>query len=110
VFSRDGVIRYVRWSTNFPFLSVRKGDPLPKGSASSNAPLAPLRVPTPWADLDGVVWLETKWGKAPPRILEQSVRQANGVQTTLLFLESREADGDEDVKLEDSWTPRFRKR
>jgi hypothetical protein len=45
--------------------------------------LAPLRVPTPWADLDGAVWLETKWGKAPPRILEQSVRQANGV---LLFL------------------------
>jgi hypothetical protein len=60
--------------------------------------------------VDGAVWLETKWGKAPPRILEQSVRQANGVQATLLFLESREADGDEDVKLEDRWTPRFRKR
>jgi hypothetical protein len=28
--------------------------------------LAPLRVPTPWADLDGAVWLETEWGKAPP--------------------------------------------
>jgi Zn-dependent peptidase ImmA (M78 family) len=114
VFSKDGIIRYTRRSTTFPFLSVKKGDRVPKDSASLNAPPAPLRVPTPWADLDSGVWLETKWGKAPPRVLEQSVRQANRVEMTLLFLESREADDDEDddedVKLEESWTPRFHKR
>jgi hypothetical protein len=64
--------------------------------------LAPLRAPTPWADLDGAVWLETKWGKARLRLLEQSIRQAKGVQTTLLFLESCEADEVEDVQLKES--------
>jgi Zn-dependent peptidase ImmA (M78 family) len=113
VFSKDGVIRYTRRSTDFPFLSVRKGDSLPRGSSSWDASRVPLRVPTGWAEIDGAVWLETKWGQAPPRVLEQSMRQANGVQTTLLFVESRDGDDDDDDnedRLGERWTPRFHKR
>ena len=38
VFAKDGVIRYVRPTSNFPRLSVRTGDPLPADCASLRAP------------------------------------------------------------------------
>jgi len=109
VFSKDGVIRYLRWTDKFPFLSVKAGDRLPRNSASLSAPATPVRVATSWADLDGSTWLETKWGKAAPRVLEQSIRQSDGFQTTLLFIESRDED-DDNADLEESWTPRFHRR
>jgi hypothetical protein len=86
VFSSDGVIRYVRWSNQLSLPVRQEGRSVAErlrqfkrafGAASSSGALA---------DLDGAVWLETKWGKAPPRILEQSVRPANRVQTTCCFL------------------------
>jgi Zn-dependent peptidase ImmA (M78 family) len=109
VFSKDGVIRYTRRADKFPSLTVKTGDRLPSDCSSLRAPATPLRVATSWAELDGSTWLETKWGQAAPKVLEQSVRQSDGFQTTLLFVESRDEDEDE-PRLEESWTPRFRRR
>jgi len=109
VFSKDGVVRYARRADKFPSLSVKTGDRLPSDCVSLRAPAAPLRVATSWAELDGCTWLETKWGQAAPKVLEQSVRQSDGFQTTLLLVESRDEDEDE-PRLEESWTPRFHRR
>jgi Zn-dependent peptidase ImmA (M78 family) len=110
VFSKDHIVRYVRRTDRFPFLSVKSGDRLPQDSASLKASATPLRVATPWAEMDGASWLETKWGKVPPKILEQSVRQSDGFQTTLLFLEDVSEREEEEEELERSWTPRFSRR
>ena len=109
IFSKDNVVRYLRRTSNFPFLSLETNDPLPSGCASLHTALHPLRVASEWLEIDGSVWLETKWGKAAPKLLEQSVRQSDGYQTTLLLLEHCD-EGDDEDELEESWTPRFRGR
>lgn len=109
VFSKDGVIRYIRRTDSFPRLTVKPKDQLPKECASIAAPSEPLRVATPWRELDGSIWLETIWGTKAPTLLEQSVRQKDGYQITLLFIARPEHDGDEEEELEDKWTPRFRR-
>jgi hypothetical protein len=109
VFSKNDVIRYVRTTGKFPRLMVKTGDQLPQGCASLRAAVQPLRIATPWADLDGSVWLESEWGRRSPVILEQSVRQKDGFQVTLLFVQPQEADGEEDgADLTRSWGVRFR--
>ena len=85
IFSKDNVVRYLRRTSNFPFLSLKTNDPLPSGCASLHTALHPLRVASEWLEIDGSVWLETKWGKAAPKLLEQSVRQSDGYQTTEIF-------------------------
>lgn len=109
VFSKDNVVRYARRTSNFPFLSLKANQPLPSGCASRHTPAQPFRVASGWLEIDGSVWLETKWGEAAPKLLEQSVRQSGGYQTTLLLLEDHDNE-DEENDLEESWTPRFRRR
>jgi Zn-dependent peptidase ImmA (M78 family) len=108
VFSKDNIVRYVRRTSNFPFLSLKTNDPLPSGCASRHAPVDPLRVASEWVEIDGSVWIETTWGKAVPKLLEQSVRQNGGYQATLLLLEDH-GEGDDEGELLESWTPRFRR-
>jgi hypothetical protein len=107
IFSKDGVVRYVRASRGFPKLVVRTGDPLPGESLSITAPPEQLRVASSWDEVDGSVWLEATWGKRLPSVLEQTVRQDGGYQITLLFI-ARVDDDSDDEDLEESWTPRFR--
>ena len=109
VFSKDGVVRYVRKTTDFPQLAVKRNDYLPSGCASLRAPAAPLREATPWTELDEVVWLETEWGQRAPTVLEQSMRQQGGFQVTLLFIPAA-GDHEDDEALEESWTARFPRR
>jgi Zn-dependent peptidase ImmA (M78 family) len=108
VFSKDGVIRYVRRTDNFPRLILRKGDPLPDRCASVKAPLAPLRVATSWEEVDESIWLASTWGERTPTLLKQSVRQKEGFQITLLFIDSTEAEqNEEDAELEEDFALRF---
>lgn len=110
VFSKDGVIRYVRPKRGFPRLSVRKGDNLPSGCASFHAPAQPVRIPTKWAELDGSVWCETEFGKRAPMVLEQSMRQRNGYQITLLLaLVPDEEEAEDEQQLEESWRVNFKR-
>jgi Zn-dependent peptidase ImmA (M78 family) len=107
VFSKDGVIRYVRRSDDFPRLAVKSGDELPRQCASLAAPSEPLRVASSWSELDGSVWLETTWGTRLPTVLEQSVRQKDGYQISLLFIAPDADDDETEEGLEDSWTPKL---
>lgn len=111
VFSKDNVVRYVRPTRDFPDLAVRQGEPLPRGCLSHAAPAEPLRVATTWGEVDGHVWLDAGRGKRSSVLLEQSVRQKNGFQVTLLFIDSEEIDEeDEEDDLSDRWAVRFRRK
>ena len=111
VFSKDGVIRYIRPTSNFPRLAVRFGDSLPPGCASLRAPAQPLRVATAWTEVDGSVWLHAEWGTKSPKVLEQTVRQSGGFQVSLLFVDGNAVEEDEEeADLERSWDVRFHRR
>ncbi len=112
VFSKDNLIRYIRPTANFPRLCVDRGRSLPSRCATLKAPATPLRVPTSWTEVDGAIWLETSWGTPTPLVLEQSVRQKDGYQVTLLFVAPPAvSDEDEDeADLTESWEVRFRGR
>lgn len=91
-------------------LAVQKGDRLPADCYSLLAPASSLREPTDWAELDGSVWLETEFGHRAPTILEQSMRQRDGHQVTLLFAQvAEDEDTTEENELEDSWRIGFRR-
>jgi hypothetical protein len=111
VFSKDGVVRYVRKTEDFPRLAVNAKEPLPSDCSSRRAPAQPLRVATGWDEVDSEVWLHEPKGKARLRsILEQSVRQKGGHQVTLLFMSAEQvSDDEEDEELSDSWQPKFRR-
>jgi Zn-dependent peptidase ImmA (M78 family) len=111
VFAKDGIIRYLRPTSNFPRMAVAAGDHLPEGCASLRAPAFPLRVATPWAELDGSVWLQTERGRRSPTVLEQTMRQSNGFQISLLFI-PLEVTGNEEEEAEiaKSWEVGFRRR
>jgi Zn-dependent peptidase ImmA (M78 family) len=111
VFSKDGTIRYIRPTFNFPTLSVSRNQPLPPRCASIQAAPDQLRVPSAWQEIDGSIWLQRAWGERSPQVLEQSMRQSNGYQLTLLFIAPKDAEGaDEGAELEESWAVRFRGR
>jgi hypothetical protein len=107
VFSSDNVVRYIRRTDNFTFIALKSDDPLPAGCASIQAPTSSLRVATSWTEVDGGCWLEAKRGERVQKVLEQSIRQSSGFQTTLLFMEAVNDDSDDDADLEKNWTPRF---
>lgn len=109
IFSKDGVVRYVRPTRDFPRLSVRALDRLPTGCATQIAS-DPGRA-TEWKELAGSIWLESEWGKPSPRVLEQCVVQRNGYRITLLVIEPLELEQEEEeADLEESWQVGFGKR
>jgi Zn-dependent peptidase ImmA (M78 family) len=110
VFSKDGVIRYIRPTKTFPRLAVKAGKPLPADCSSLRAPAQPLRVATPWAELDGSVWLQKEWGEKTPVVLEQTMRQGNGFQVSLLFIRTEQAEEeDNEGDISESWKVGFKR-
>ena len=112
VFSRDGVIRYVRPNTSFPRLTSNKGDKLPIHSASARSQPGARREASEWFEVDGSVWLETERGQRAPNILEQTMYQSGGFQVSLLSVpkgDLRDAD-DEEKEINKSWEIGFRRR
>jgi len=101
VFSKDGVIRYVKRHQYFPALDVWGGDRLPATSISERSSLPIGRV-SDWNDLDGGDWLREPKGR---RVCEQTLAQQSGYRLTLIALEEIE-DEDED---EDWAPPTFRR-
>lgn len=107
IFSKDGVVRYARPTRDFPRLGVRAGDRLPSNCATSK--VSSGGDASDWAKQAGSMWLEAEWGKPSPAVLEQCVVQANGYRITLLFIEAREVEEqDEEADLEERWRVGFR--
>lgn len=106
IFSKDGIVRYVRPTSDFPRLSVKQGSPLPPSCATLRA--SSSDAGSEWRQQPGGLWLETEWGKAAPNVLEQCVVQANGYKVTLLYVEASEIEDEEEAALEQSWQVGFR--
>ncbi|MEM1380749.1 MAG: ImmA/IrrE family metallo-endopeptidase [Pseudomonadota bacterium] len=103
VFSRDGVIRYVKAAEGFPRLNCWNKQQLPVGSQSAKS-CDLIGAVSDWHEVDGYHWLSEGLGQI---VCEQTLRQENGFRMTLLAL----ADPPDDVELEDEWrAPSFAKR
>ena len=110
IFSVNGRIRYPRVCKGFPWLSVKKGDALPSKSPSISGPESPERIPSQWAEVPGEVWLQTgRHGERLPTVLEQTVPLSQGHRITLLQVDEIKEDEDDELNLDESWTPRFRR-
>lgn len=97
VFSKDGVIRYTKPSSDFPKLAVWGGHKLPSESQSANSQAA-VGLATDWAEVRGHAWLAKSAGYT---LFEQILAQQNGYRMTLLTVEQEEVDED----VEERWKP-----
>lgn len=97
------VLRYSK-HPNFPFISVRFGDPVPGPSVLFRRPYQP-GVISEVEETDAGVWLDIQRGESAPSLYEQVYIQRNGYAAILIFLELPE-----DKDLEDNLTSRERYR
>ena len=108
VFSHNAIVRYTRRGSGFHYLDIKGGNPLPAQSLSAKGQL-PEGVVSEWREIDSGMWLSDV-----PRarsIFEQTLAQQNGYRITLLTFDEADADEDDEPEdLEESWTPRFRRR
>lgn len=103
VFSKSGVIRYIKKHDNFPPLCVWNKDLIPEQSLSKASQL-PTGEVSQWRAANADVWLRNFNGSD---VCEQTLAQSNGYRMTLLALEEQIED-DEDE--ETNWDPpKFRR-
>ena len=106
VFSHEGRIRYFCRHDNFPWLDIRSGSPVPEASTAAKS-MGKVGQASDWAEVNAGVWLSNPDQRA---MCEQTLLQQAGYRMTLLALDG-EIDEDEDVHiLEESWSPKFRRR
>ena len=104
IFSKEGVVRYVKKHPRFPTLGAWAKDPLPVGSLSAKCSL-PVGKVSQWDTVNGDVWLRDARGQL---VCEQTLAQKNGFRLTILALE--DAPDEYDKLDEDEWDPpKFRR-
>ena len=109
IVSKAGTIIRMYRASSFPFIEAGYGQPVPAESLTARFNPSEGTI-SEWSELDGSVWLSTRYGQRPPVVYEQVLAQSSGFRLTLLTAEtSTEADEEED-ELATSWTPRFHKR
>lgn len=112
IFSRSGLVRSFSKSDSFPFLELAKDQPLPNGSLSARGKGEQGHL-SEWTEATPETWLGSSRRLRGKTIYEQYLQQADGYRLTMLTIEDDPAD-EEDVEeegdLEESWTPRFRRR
>ncbi len=109
VFSKDGRVLYSIKSRNFPFIPLRRGDDIPKGSLTARFNGSQGEISN-MAVVDGYWWIDAKpyckW-----KIHEQILIQASDYRLTLLQIDEDEMEEkEEEEKLIDAYTPRFSRR
>jgi hypothetical protein len=95
VMSKDRRVQKVIPAPNFPYLGLRTGIPIPDASLTRRWP-APSRIGTvsEMSETPTHVWLEQR-GRVET-LYEQVFAQANGWATTLLTVDVREDDDEDD--------------
>lgn len=109
IFSQHGKAIQMYRTDNFPFVSVAKGQPLPRRCISSQGTHQPGQV-SDCAETTPEFWLDDARRLRGAALYEQYFDQANGYRMTMLTIDGALADSDdpdEDEELEESWTPRF---
>jgi hypothetical protein len=109
VFSKDGKFIYSVLGRGFPFIPLRKGQPLPNGSLTARFCGTEGDVSDMDA-VDGHLWVDAE-PYCNLHLLEQSLVQINGFRLTLLQVDKDEIEeADEEDDLIESYVVRFRKR
>jgi hypothetical protein len=111
VFSRHGKFRHFCKTKTFPFIDIRRDQPLPHQSISARANSEPGQL-SEWSETESTIWI-SEAGRLGGKVLyEQYLDQANGYRLSMLSIDDApddESEPDEDEELEESWTPKFRK-
>jgi Zn-dependent peptidase ImmA (M78 family) len=93
--SKDGEVRRVMAATAFPFLGLKKGAPVPAPSLTRTFPrIYARRTASVLSEVAADTWLDRS--TADQTLYEQVLVLANGCAMTLLYVEEREVDEDED--------------
>ena len=109
VFSKDGKFLYAVRGREFPFIALRRDQPLAEKSLTA-------RFKGVEGDVSNMAAIDSYWWTdAEPhcngQILEQALLQVDGYRLTLLQLDEEGIEeGDDEQDLIDAYTPRFRKR
>jgi len=111
IVSQHGTASQIYRTGNFPYITVKNGQLLPRQCASAQGShklgqLSACNETTP------EFWLSDTRRLRGATLCEQFLDQANGYRMTMLTIDGALADDDdpdEDEELEESWTPRFRK-
>ncbi len=109
VFSRHGQYLYGCWNHGFPFISLKRGDPIPQ-NALTRSHTGVVGTVSDMEQVDAHWWIDAEpycngW------LWEQTLPQANGYRLTLLQLGEEEMEeADEEEELVEAYTPRFRRR
>ena len=106
VFSHNGAVRYVLRHDGFPWLDVRSGSPVPTNSVTDEWRKKPGKGISDWEEVDTWIWFSSGGNRI---VWEQTLLQYAGYQMTLLMLDGDEDENQDEIDLEESWTPRFRK-
>ena len=110
IFSRHGKFRHFCKTKHFPFIDLRRDQPLPHQSISARATSEPGQL-SEWSETASTIWI-SEAGRLGGKVLyEQYLDQANGYRLSMLSIDDApdESEPDEDEELEESWTPRFRR-
>ncbi len=108
VVSHNGqVLRFYRHE-DFPFIDIERGDPVPNGSLTAKTYLT-TGVPSNSEEMDGGLWLSGYLDHRIPMIYEQVIPQSDEYRLTLLSLAEDPEEIEEEEKLEESWTPKFKR-
>ena len=89
------VLRYFYRKNDFPFISVRWGDPVPEGSLLSRKRHEPS-VASEIAETDAALWFDVSRGRRAPTLFEQVYPQQQGYALMLLSIEATEDESEEE--------------
>lgn len=110
IFSHQGKLRYFCKTNDFPFVDLRRGQPLPVESISARRVMNPGQM-SEWSEVEAPVWISGSARFLNKVLYEQFFDQANGYRLSMLTIDDTpdEDEPDEDAEIEESWTPRFRR-
>ncbi len=110
IFSRHGTVRYCCKSKNFPFIDIRKDQPLPRQCVSAQTKSDPGQL-SEWSETMPEIWVNDSHRLRGKMFYEQFLDQTDGYRLSMLTIDGAlddDDDPDEDEELEESWTPRFK--
>lgn len=111
IFSRHGIVRYTCKTKSFPFVDLRKGQPLPRQSISSQWKYEPGQI-SEMSETMPEIWTSDSRRLRRNALYEQFLDQTDGYRLSMLTIEGALDDDDdpvEDEEMEDSWVPKFRR-
>jgi Zn-dependent peptidase ImmA (M78 family) len=111
IFSRHGTVRYICKTKNFPFIELRKDQPLPRQSNSAQKKHESGQISDQTETLPEI-WTSDCRRLRDKTLYEQFLDQSDGYRLSMLTIDRAfedDDDPDEDEEMAESWVPKFRR-